>query len=162
MARLRLTSLFLALAAAGCGKPEPVDENAAGAAATLPEVNVPAPSATGEPRVATSPAQPLPEPTATIPAALQGRWGLTPADCTTTRGDAKGLLIVTPDELRFYESRAVPAAGAQAGANSIAGDFAFTGEGQSWTKYESLKVDKNVLTRTETKPTTSFSYAKCS
>ena len=39
---------------------------------------------------------------------------------------------------------------------------AFAGEGQSWTKYESLKLDQNVLVRTETKPTASFSYAKCS
>ena len=29
-----------------------------------------------------------------IPAAIQGRWGLTPADCTSTRGDAKGLLTI--------------------------------------------------------------------
>jgi hypothetical protein len=98
----------------------------------------------------------------TIPAALLGRWGLSPADCTSTRGDAKGLLIVSPTELRFYESRAVPANDAQTDSDSISGDFAFTGEGQSWTKYESLKIDKQVLVRTETKPTASFSYAKCS
>jgi hypothetical protein len=162
MTRLPLTSLVLALAVAGCGKPDPVDQKAAGAAAELPEVNAPAPSATGEPRVATAPARPLPEPAAAIPAALQGRWGLSPGDCTTTRGDAKGLLVVSPSELRFYESRAVPAGGVTTDANSIAGNFAFTGEGQSWTKYESLKVERDVLTRTQTKPTASFSYAKCS
>ena len=38
-----------------------------------------------------------------IPASLHGRWGLTPADCTSTRGDAKGLLIVSADGLKFYE-----------------------------------------------------------
>src|SRR4051812_2684079 len=26
-----------------------------------------------------------------IPTAIRGRWGLVPADCTSTRGDAKGL-----------------------------------------------------------------------
>ena len=26
-----------------------------------------------------------------FPAAIQGRWGLVPADCTSTKGDAKGL-----------------------------------------------------------------------
>jgi hypothetical protein len=78
------------------------------------------------------------------------------------RSDAKGLLVISPNELRFYESRAVPAPGVQADADSMSGNFAFTGEGQSWTKYESFKLDKQVLVRTETRPTASFSYAKCS
>src|SRR5918996_4286908 len=30
-----------------------------------------------------------------IPASLHGRWGLTPGDCTSTRGDAKGLLVIS-------------------------------------------------------------------
>jgi hypothetical protein len=99
--------------------------------------------------------------TAAIPAALQGRWGLTPADCTSALGDAKGLLVINASELRFYESRAVPAADVDGDADSINGNFTFTGEGRTWTKYEALKVDSGVLTRTETKPTASFSYAKC-
>ena len=70
--------------------------------------------------------------------------------------------MITPDELRFYESRAVPADDVEADKTSIAGNFAFTGEGQSWTKYEALKVDKKKLMRTETKPMASFIYAKCS
>ena len=70
--------------------------------------------------------------------------------------------MITPNDLRFYESRAVPAEDLGADKTSIAGNFAFTGEGQSWTKYEALKVEKQTLTRTETKPTASFSYAKCS
>jgi hypothetical protein len=103
----------------------------------------------------------VPAPNIAIPAALHGRWGLNPADCTSALGDAKGLLVINAGELRFYESRAVPAADAGGDSNSISGNFVFTGEGQSWVKYEALKVDKGVLTRTETKPTASFSYAKC-
>lgn len=97
-----------------------------------------------------------------IPAALQGRWGLTPADCTTALGDAKGLMVINSDELRFYESRAVPAGDVAADANSISGNFSFTGEGQRWTKYEALKVQNHGLVRTEMNPTASFTYAKCS
>lgn len=70
--------------------------------------------------------------------------------------------MITPDGLQFYESRAVPAADVEADEDSIGGNFAFTGEGQSWTKYEALKVEKQKLTRTETYPVASFSYAKCS
>ena len=69
--------------------------------------------------------------------------------------------MINGNELRFYESRAVPVDGAQVDADSISGNFAFTGEGQSWTRYEALKVDKQRLTRTETNPSASFSYAKC-
>jgi hypothetical protein len=128
----------------------------------VPDVNAPAPTSIGEPHVATAPGHSLPAPAATIPAALRGRWGLSPADCTSTRGDAKGLLVISPGELRFYESAAVPGGDVQTDLNSVSGHFSFTGEGQSWTKHEALKLDKQVLVRTEANPTASFSYAKCS
>ena len=162
MLRVPFISCFALLSVVACGGRDPVDDHAANATG-LPDVNVPAPSATGEPRGPTTPASA--EPTvaaAKIPTALQGRWALAPRDCTSNRGDAKGLLVITPDDLRFYESRAVPAEDVGADKTSIAGNFAFTGEGQGWTKYEALKVEKQTLTRTETKPTASFSYAKCS
>jgi hypothetical protein len=78
------------------------------------------------------------------------------------RSDAKGLLVVSSGDMRFYESRAVPSADAQTDPLSISGHFDFTGEGQSWSKYEALKIDKQVLVRTEANPTASFTYAKCS
>jgi hypothetical protein len=96
-----------------------------------------------------------------IPAALRGRWGLTPGDCTSTRGDAKGLLIVSGDELRFYESRAVPSAGAESDSDSINGNFSFTGEGQTWTKFETLQRKNNTLVRTDSNSAASYTYAKC-
>jgi hypothetical protein len=113
------------------------------------------------PQNAAAPQVPGPAGAAIIPAALQGRWGLTPADCTSTRGDAKGLLIVSASQLRFYESRAVPAADAHADADSINGHFNFTGEGRSWSKFEALKKSGDKLTRTETDPAASYTYAKC-
>ena len=160
MFRLPFLSLLTVLTIAACSRGDPIDDRANNSIG-LPDVNAPAPSASGEPRVDTTPAKPLPAPTATIPAALQGRWGLTPADCTSTRGDAKGLLVISADGLKFYESRAVPADGAHGDNDSLSGEFAFTGEGQNWTKYQALKVKGAVLTRTETNPSASFSYAKC-
>ena len=77
------------------------------------------------------------------------------------RGDAKGLLIISADDLRFYESRAVPASEIEASEDSISGNFAFTGEGQSWTQFQALKAQVNQLVRTETNPAASFTYAKC-
>jgi hypothetical protein len=123
--------------------------------------NAPSPPDGSPPANATAPAEPA-APSSKIPAALQGRWGLTPGDCTSALGDAKGLLVVNDSELRFYESRAVPGADAQADGDSISGTFDFTGEGQSWSKFEALKLQGRDLVRTETKPAASFTYAKCS
>ena len=159
--RLPLFACALILSVAACGGTDPVEEEADNVAG-LPAVNEPAPSATGEPRGnAVAPVPALPAPAATIPAALHGRWGLTPADCTSTRGDAKGLLVIGAGELRFYESRAVPAAEISTTPNSISGEFAFTGEGQSWSKHQSLQLQQQGLVRTESNPTASFTYAKC-
>ena len=161
MLRVPFISLALVLSVASCGNKQPVDKDAKGVSG-LPDLKMPAPSVIGEPHSQTLPARPLPLPAKVIPAVLHGRWGLSPADCTLTKSNAKGLLVVTSGGLDFTESRAVPAADAETDGNSIGGNFAFTGEGQSWIRYESLKLDNRVLIRTETNPTASFSYAKCS
>jgi hypothetical protein len=161
MFRVPIVTCALLLGVAACGGNDPVDKAATGRTDGLPDINAAAPSTAGEPHVDTQPAKPLPAPALAIPAALQGRWGLTPSDCMPGRSDAKGLLTISAQNLRFYESRAVPAADVITDENSAAGNFAYTGEGQSWTKYEALKVEKGRLTRTETKPSASFTYAKC-
>jgi hypothetical protein len=162
MIRLPIFTCALLFAVAACGGRDPVDKAATGRTDGLPDIKAAAPSTSGEPHVETQPARTLPNSASLFPAALQGRWGLTPADCTPGRSDAKGLLTITAGDLRFYESRAVPAADVTTDQMSAAGTFAYTGEGQSWTKYEALKVDRGRLTRTETKPSASFTYAKCS
>ena len=153
---------FAMLAVVACGGRDPVDK-AAKNTAGLPEINDSVPDATGAPpeKAPRATAAAASAPAAAIPAALQGRWGLAPADCTSTRGDAKGLLVIAPAELRFYESRAVPGANVATSADSISGDFAFTGEGQQWTKFEALQLKGQELVRTESNPTASFTYAKC-
>lgn len=159
--RLPVLSLLLIMAVSACGKSDPVAND-------LKPVNLPVPvnaatrdPAGGPPEKKTVSAAPAPAPAAIIPQALQGRWGLAPADCTSTRGDAKGLLVVTADALRFYESRAVPSADVQSSSASINGHFHFTGEGQAWDKFEALQRNGDKLTRTETNPAASYAYAKC-
>lgn len=114
-----------------------------------------------------------PEPTAeptgdvatTIPAAIQGRWGMVPADCTSTRGDAKGLLTVAPTTLTFYESVGTLALETGRSDTMIRGQFEFTGEGMTWTRDVSLSVAGDTLTRTERggdEPGGPFAYTRCS
>jgi hypothetical protein len=157
-----------ALLLSACGGTDPVAKGANNTA-ELPEfVNAaaePAPAgADGSPpeNAVEAPADPSSAPTASIPAFLQGRWGLTPADCTSTRGDAKGLLVIGPHEMRFYESRAVPAGNANRSPSSFSADFRFSGEGQSWTSFQTLQLQDKKLVRTTSSPMASYTYAKCS
>ena len=158
---MRMIAATLAIAAlAACGKPDAVAKDANNLD-SLPAVESEAPDPMAGPpanAVATNAAA---APAGTIPLALRGRWGLSPRDCTSNLGDAKGLLVVNGDELRFYESRAVPTANVLTSDDSIGGDFNFTGEGQQWTRHETLEVRDDKLVRTERNPVASFSYARC-
>ena len=90
-------------------------------------------------------------PSDTIPAAMHGRWGLVAADCTSTRGDAKGLIEVSEKEIRFYESVGRVDTASATGDAGFRASFAFTGEGMEWTRdmQLSLSDDGNTLTRSE-------------
>ncbi|MCL6729623.1 hypothetical protein [Sphingomonas hankyongi] len=157
-----ILSCFGMLAVVACGGRDPVADGANNTAG-LPTVNEPSPDVSGTPptnAVAEGNAVAAPV-SGKIPAALQGRWGLGANDCIPGRSDAKGLLTITGDELRFYESRAKPTSNVETDDDSMSGDFAFTGEGQSWTKFQALKLQGQDLVRTETNPSASFNYAKC-
>jgi hypothetical protein len=84
----------------------------------------------------------------TIPSQFRGRWGLTAADCTSTRGDNKGLLVIGDQGLTFYEARgtldrtiAAPA------ADRFEGSFRFSGEGMTWVRVERFEVELDSLRR---------------
>jgi len=162
-------ALAVALAASGCDNRDAVT-NGASNTAGFPSVDNVAGAKDGRAsadgsaptNIATTPAAAdKPVSAAAIPAALHGRWGLTPGDCMSTKGDTKGLLVIGRDGLTFYESRAVPARNFRTASDSFGADFAFTGEGQSWSKFETLQVTKGELVRTESSPMASFIYARC-
>ena len=143
---LPLGALLVVAAMAACEQRDPVADEATGNSAA-PVTNDSA-----------SPADSEPGP---IPASLRGRWGLTPADCISGRGDAKGLLEIGPDYLKFYESRAVPGTSIETEDDAISGNWNFTGEGQQWSKYVSLQLQGKVLNRTDRNPVASYDYARC-
>lgn len=114
---------------------------------------------------ATAQAVPAPLPTA-IPAALHGRWGMVAADCTSTAGDAKGLLVIDDKRLTFYEAVASLGTIKSASANAIEADFAFSGEGQSWNLDVALSSPDGgrTLVRKDTGPDAApgtLTYKKC-
>lgn len=84
-----------------------------------PRANAAAPAAT-------------PSPVAAIPSAFRGRWGMVTADCDPARDDAKGLMTVSADSLRFWEARATLADARTQGPTTLSATLSFTGEGQTW------------------------------
>ena len=150
------------------GSRDPVADNADNPSASQAEIDVLPPDESDstpanerDAGVDDASASPVKAAPGKIPASLQGRWGMTPADCSSTRGDAKGLLIVSADGLKFYESVAKPAGELKTSGTSASGDFAFTGEGMTWKRYEALEIQSNKLVRTESSPMKSFAYVRC-
>jgi hypothetical protein len=95
-----------------------------------------------------------------IPTAFRGRWAMTPADCTRPVVGGEGGLLITGNELRFYQSVARPV-DVRATGNSIAGRFTFRGEGSRWTRHEVIEIRDHKLVRTESGPMASYTYARC-
>lgn len=107
-------------------------------AACSPSPESPAPDAStapdaGEDVFVSPTASPTTAEAVGIPKLLQGRWGLVKADCTSTAGDAKGLVTIDPTSLKFYEALARLTVVKSFSANAMEGEFSFSGEGQSWT-----------------------------
>lgn len=144
-----IAAAALAMVTTGCSNERPVEEST--------QV-----SATGE--ASATPVQA--EEDSGIPKALQGRWGLVPADCTSTRGDAKGLMTVNADKLEFYESVAQLGPVREVADNSISAAFEFTGEGENWIQEVTLSTTDRgkTLVREDTGPQAQphpLTYTKC-
>jgi hypothetical protein len=150
----------LAVASSACGKPDPVADEPSNIVGNVDVETLPGDESAGTPPNAPAPPE-APTSSTAIPAALHGRWGIAPADCTSTYGDAKGLMTVSADELRFYESVARPTSDVTTLPDAVSGNFTFTGEGQTWTRHEALTVRQGKLVRTESDPMSSYTYARC-
>ena len=127
---------------------------------TLPEE--PATEDTAEPladNAGANAVEPPPVATPAIPQRYQGRWGMVAADCTSTQGDAKGLLTIDGRTLRFYESTGTLVEQLPAIATSFSGRFAFTGEGMTWQRVVTLTLSGDTLTRAD--ETGTFTYSRC-
>jgi len=139
---LPISTLALALAACGSNE-EPAAEQSAAATPT-----------------------PAPLPTE-IPADYQGRWGMNEADCTGDPAAAKGLLEITPSELKFYESVGTLEEVTEATNGRVRAKFGFTGEGMSWERdvVLDLREGGRILVRREFGEGASpepFDYTRCS
>ena len=101
-----------------------------------------------------------------IPAQFHGRWGINRADCTSTRGDDKGLLTINDARLTFYESGGTLDKVIGATASSFDASYGFSGEGQSWDRVERLtRTNDKLRRRTDAaagqEPPVDLTYTRC-
>lgn len=97
--------------------------------------------------------------TAIIPAQYRGRWGMNANDCTPGRSDAKGLMTIRANSIKFYESVASLQEQRPAIATSFSGVYSFMGEGQQWERVITLTRTGNMLKRAQADGT--FNYTRC-
>lgn len=159
IAALPLVAL-IALTACDSGASDAAADQTAATGTSTPDPAAAAPMPTG-----TATAAPPAAPVTAIPAALHGRWGLVPADCTSTRG-AKGLLTIDGTTLRFYESVGTLDGVEEASDTRLRGSFDFMGEGMTWERDVTLEVQDNgrTLIRRESGEDAApepFRYTKC-
>jgi hypothetical protein len=98
-----------------------------------------------------------------IPPSFVGRWGMTKADCDPDSMAVKGLLTITPDALKFWESKGRVQRIVHHSPYDISLDLDMTGEGQSWTNTTRLTLDAatTVLIRTEAGKPDHYRYQRC-
>ena len=164
MRMLPLLALTLSLAA--CGSPETAANN--DASADVPPASqqaaVPAELQVDNSRQAVPVTLPTPTAIDTLPAAFRGRWGMVPNDCDPKLDYmAKGLVAITADGLKFYESRATIGDLKQVTPTRVQAMLTYNGEGQTWQKATTLTLqdDGKTLIREETDPATADTYSKC-
>lgn len=155
--RTTIFALSAVLALAAC------DRGTQGADATTEEAEAEG-NVVGNSSVAPAPTE-SPDAAERIPSAIQGTWGLAPADCEPGR-DATGRLTITEDKLEFYESVGTLDDIDEVEPTRVRASFDFTGEGMSWERDVVLDVqdDGATLIRrdygTDAAPGP-FQYQKC-
>lgn len=137
MKHLALPLLILPLALAACSDPSP-EPSASATPSLAPMVSeseaMAAPVAPGASEAA-------PITAATFPAAMRGKWAMSPADCDPTTGADKGALTIGEKSVKFYESVADLTNAKVATPTEVRAVFDYEGEGMKWQRDASYKLE---------------------
>lgn len=137
MKHLALPLLILPLALAACSDPSP--EPSASATPSLAPM-VTESEAMAAP-VAPGASEAAPITAATFPAAMRGKWAMSPADCDPTTGADKGALTIGEKSVKFYESVADLTNAKVATPTEVRAVFDYEGEGMKWQRDASYKLE---------------------
>ncbi|MFW2850924.1 hypothetical protein ACM61V_03215 [Sphingomonas sp. TX0543] len=149
----RAIALMILVALGACKAPVAEQRSAA------PDPGIANDAATASGALPTQAPSPIPD--KRIPVSFQGRWGLVPADCTTTNGDEKGLMTVTADRLSFYESRATITKLVAVSPTVLDATLAFSGEGQTWEEKTPLTLSENGTVLSRVADGQTLRYTRC-
>ena len=137
MKHLALPLLILPLALAACSDPSP-EPSASATPSLAPMVSeseaMAAPVAPGASEAA-------PITAATFPAAMRGKWAMSPADCDPTTGADTGALTIGEKSVKFYESVADLTNAKIATPTEVRAVFDYEGEGMKWQRDASYKLE---------------------
>ena len=158
----RLIALVLVIAVAGChghdsARPTHQDNEAAAAIGNAIAANSTAAKLEG---------LPVPQPSAhalayQIPTSFIGRWGMTKADCDPDGPAVKGLLTISDDSLKFWESKGNVQQIVRHSPYDITLQLAMTGEGRSWASTTRLVLDAAATELVRNEESHSYRYRRC-
>ncbi|WP_296221488.1 hypothetical protein [uncultured Sphingomonas sp.] len=152
MARNFLFAATAAASLAACGTPvEEIGNNALEAAENIVAVD----------NIAAIVPVEIKPPVNRLPQPFIGRWGLTAEDCTGTAGNNAGLMVIAPDLLTFYESRAAVRGLQAISPTEVRVTLTFTGEGQEWTQETPLILGEDGVTLTRLVDGRKLQYTRC-
>lgn len=162
MRAVLLPVLAMLLPLAACGRSEePRNYADASDNAAVQEPDSPI---EGEPPASPSPPPKPPSATVTdqsrLPAAFLGEWTGVNADCADKAADMH--LAITPRALQFYESQGTIVGVAQASPRAVRIDASYEGEGQSWTRKQTLTLSDGGDRLTITDEDSSVARKRCS
>ena len=142
---VRWTNGFSVLAIAllvGCsGEPDQPARNESSDSNVVTEIDVDQPNFEGNRDNATAETAGSPADVSRdgdVPARFQGQWRVNRKSCDNPR-DTMGVTI-TADRLLFYESEGKVRAVRDTGQDSLAVSADYTGEGDSWSRWSTLKL----------------------
>ena len=104
---------------------------------------------------------PAPNPKTAIPSTMHGRWGLARADCAGESGVTKGLIAISAENIRFYNSVATPLRTHEISPRGIRAEFAFLGERGTWTGPMFWAVEGRTLVRIDSEADSRLVYTRC-
>lgn len=96
-----------------------------------------------------------------VPIALQGRWAVISADCTSDTGNPDGLLVIGSNFMNLHAAEGRMRVARFRAATALEADFAFIGKDRTWTSTENLSLEGDTLYRKNASVPIALPYERC-
>ena len=96
-----------------------------------------------------------------FPTEFLGYWGVAPDDCELANTAATGRINIDADTIRFYEGRARVQHLARRSPQEVVADLRFSGEGRSWERRETFRLDAGGTALIRSDSPATLRYRRC-